>query len=129
MVEVTIRFGSDGDQYVMDGYALWRAMYAHGSMKTGPLGERGVQYLATTTTRAGALAIAKFIEATCAAETPSPTPLFTGFAAATEVECWARRLADTLRSQSSIDGDELKAQIDMAVGELRHRLGIARSEQ
>ena len=36
---------------------------------------------------------------------------------------------DELRGKSSIDGDALNAQIDMAVGELRHRLGIAKGSE
>lgn len=129
MVEVTIRFGADSDEHAMAGDALWRAMYAHGSIKTGPFGKRGAQYLATTTTRAGALAIAKFIEATCAVEKPLSARLFAGHAAAAEVKYWARRFVDELRGKSSIDGDALNAQIDMAVGELRHRLGIAKGSE
>ena len=46
-----------------------------------------------------------------------------------EVKYWARRLVDELRGKSSIDGDALNAQIDMAVGELRHRLGIAKGSE
>jgi hypothetical protein len=44
--------------------------------------------------------------------------------AATEIECWAKEIADRLRKRGATSGNELSEQLDREFDELKSRIGL-----